>query len=68
MILFAMDRRQYVLVIKAIDAYIHSLEAMYKKWPPPKNPYQLMREQNTLMDVKALQDLLADLKARDQFV
>lgn len=66
MILFAMDRHQYVLVDKALSAYISTLENALKVWGTPENSAQLKREQNTLRDIKALQDLLLDLKARER--
>lgn len=68
MLLYAMTRRQYVLAYKVISAYLYSLEEMYKKYGPPKNPYELMREQNVLADIKALQDLLLDLKSRERLM
>ena len=68
MLLYAMTRQQYILTYKAISGYLHTLEEMYRKYGTPKNPYELMREQNVLADIKALQDLLLDLKAREHFM
>lgn len=65
MMLFAMDWHQYQLCCKALNSYIHDLESMYKRMPPPKNPYHVKREQNVLNDIKVLQDLLLQLKARE---
>lgn len=65
MLLFAMEWHQYQLCCKALSAYIHELEEMYRKLPAPKNPYHVKREQNLLKDIKALQDLLLELKSRE---
>lgn len=66
MLIFAMNRQQYVLVRKAIMSYIHNMEHMHEDWGPPKNPYHVMREQNLLKDIKSLQDLLIDLETREK--
>ena len=41
---------------------------IYNQYGTPKNPYELMREQNMLADIKALQDLLIDLKSREHLI